>query len=236
MNNGEHEQYHEQHYTFFICVVISLLTILPVPFNTHGIKSDYHAALQSGAGSMHACLADICISGIRVLTVKTAAAMEENPPITIRADRLEAFPDDNRAVFSGNVEAEQKGVKVIADRIEVFYESTDNPGSGIPRKSAEKRIDLITATGNVTIKFDGREATCEKAEYLPGTETIILSGQDVIIKSKDNRIIGNRIVIDQKTGKIAVDSDDAKQVEVFFSGQKVTDTINKTNEQIPAAK
>jgi lipopolysaccharide export system protein LptA len=82
--------------------------------------------------------------------------LESESPARVRAARLEASdgPEGRRIRFDGDVEVEQKGGVLRAQRLEAVYP----PGGDQP--------DKLIATGEVSLTEGSREARCDSAEYL----------------------------------------------------------------------
>jgi lipopolysaccharide export system protein LptA len=148
-----------------------------------------------------------------------APSVPENGKIHITADKLISDNDANYAEFIGKVRATQGDTVIIADRLKIFLKkNADNKdASGVGSES----IDKIIASGNVKINFDNRVAVTPQAVYNTNTEVLVLSGENSRIISGKDSVSGEKITLYRTTGRISVESGEAKRVEaVFYSGEK----------------
>ena len=118
-------------------------------------------------------------------------------PIEIAADALEVQQDKQIAVFSGNVDAQQGGIKLRADRIWVHYQG-DNP------EDAAKAISRIDAEGKVFFSLGAETAKGDQGTYNVDNGVITLTGE-VVLTQGDNVIKGTRVVFDLTTGQSSMD-------------------------------
>ena len=139
--------------------------------------------------------------------------------IHITAQRLITDSDNRFAEFVGNVEAVQGETVIAADRLKIFYKSGLNGQENIvPREGS---INKIVADGHVNIRFDGRTAVTQHAEYITETRTLVLSGDDSKVFSGTDYISGKKITYYRNDGRIVVEGSRDKQVEaVIHPGEK----------------
>jgi lipopolysaccharide export system protein LptA len=112
--------------------------------------------------------------------------------IDIESDRLEVDTQKGEAVFTGNVRANQGDIVIHGQRLTLTF------------GGAEQKIDTLTAEQNVLIRWQDREATCEKAVFNPGDETLDLTG-DVVVTRGVERLSGERVTVDMKTDRQMVE-------------------------------
>jgi lipopolysaccharide transport protein LptA len=85
------------------------------------------------------------------------------------------------AVFEENVRVENPQFLLLADRVLVFLEGTND-------------IKQIMAIGHVSVTNELRSASCDKAVYTRATEQLVLTG-NARLQRGDNSVSGNRIDI-----------------------------------------
>ncbi len=186
-------------------------------------------------------------------------------PIDIESDRLEVDDKRHVAIFLGNVSATQGDNNLKAPRLEVTYESAQQPGtadkgapkpvkpvkaqaaSGAGDPLTSGQIKFIHALGGrvvVTSTKDDQEATGDDAVYDVKGQLITMTGKEVILTQKKNKVKGKKLVIDLATGKATVYSDrvravfqqeagkDGKPVNPFATEEKKREAA--PGKQVPA--
>ena len=120
-------------------------------------------------------------------------AMASDAPLTIRADRLEAFENDGRRQirFEGEVEVVRSDVVLRSQRLEAIY-----PEGG-------SQPDRLVATGEVALTQGEREARCNRAVYHRGARRVECSGQ-AELKDGDDRVRGEMIAFDLDAETVVV--------------------------------
>lgn len=111
--------------------------------------------------------------------------------IDITADRLEVRDREDKAIFSGSVEAVQGDLNISADRITVYYEST--AGGGDP---TILRLDMA---GHAKLVSPSEEVTSEWAVYDVKARLLTLGGS-VVLGSGDSLLRGDRLELDLESG------------------------------------
>lgn len=157
--------------------------------------------------------------------ITAIADKAENANINISADKLTSRHNSNTAVFSGNVKATYKGVRIDSDTLTIHYK---NRPSSSDRKPSQPLIEKIIADGHVTIRMDGRTAVCDNAAYTPDSGLIVLTGGNAEIKSDKNHINGKKITINRNTGEITVVGSAQKRVEAVFQSSDENGTNGGT--------
>jgi len=140
-------------------------------------------------------------------------------PIEIVSDRMVANTAEKWADFLGAVVATQGTFSMNADTLRIYYEGdlVNAPKGG----SAQDRIQKIVASGRVHIVSDQYTADAERAEYLPATDVLTLSGKPSRVVSGKNTLTGSKIVLNRSEGKALVEGGDAGRVKaVFFQEEK----------------
>jgi lipopolysaccharide export system protein LptA len=153
--------------------------------------------------------------------VPAAMAAEKPAPIRIEADRMEASQKEESVIFSGKVEASQKGLIIQADEMTVFYERP--PEAGATVDVARQQVSRLKARGNVRINREGWIASGDALEFFSEKRQVVLTGHTTVFQ-KDNKVTGDRIILYLDEGRSVVEreSEGGERVKgVFFpeSGQ-----------------
>ncbi len=130
----------------------------------------------------------------------TAAAKEK--PIVITSETLIVDNKNNTAIFKGSVVAKSEDIIIYSDKMEVFY------------NESQEEITKIHVYGNVKVRRKERSIFSNEAIYLGREEKIIFKGEpkavdgenvvtgtQIIYFLKDDRTIveGGRIILKQKS-------------------------------------
>ena len=140
-------------------------------------------------------------------------------PIEIVSDRMIANTTEKWADFLGAVVATQGKFSMAADALRIHYEGDlmNAPKGG----SAQDSIRKLEATGRVHIVTEQYTADAERAEYLPATDVLTLSGDPSRVVSGKNTLTGSKIVLKRSEGKALVEGGTAERVKaVFFQEEK----------------
>lgn len=146
---------------------------------------------------------------------------DSKAPIEIVSDRLVANNAEKWADFLGAVTATQGKFSMTSDALRIHYEG--DLLSPPKDKSAQNLITKLVATGRVHIASDQYTADAERAEYVPATDVLTLSGENSRVVSGKNTLTGSKIVLNRSEGKAIVESTGAERVKaVFFQEEKGT--------------
>ena len=116
-------------------------------------------------------------------------------PIEITADRLVLEQNQQKAIFTGNVDAVQGDTTLRTDLLRVFYTSDEE------RKATgtQQTVRRLEAEGNVVITQPGETATGNSGEYdVVGGKMVLLG--DVVLTRNKNVVRGDRLDIDRNSG------------------------------------
>lgn len=148
-----------------------------------------------------------------------AGTADAQDPIQIVSDRMIANTTEKWADFLGAVVATQGKFSMASDALRIYYEGDlINASQGGP---AQERIRRLEATGRVHIVTEQYTADAERAEYLPATDVLTLSGNPSRVVSGKNTLSGSKIVLNRSAGKALVEGGPAERVKaVFFQEEK----------------
>ncbi|MEM8877741.1 MAG: LptA/OstA family protein [Pseudomonadota bacterium] len=142
-------------------------------------------------------------------------AVSSDLPVSIDADRLEVFDDQQMALFSGNVKLRQGEVSLQTSTLEVHY-------SGGAREQ-QGSITRLEAKGKVLVQSEDQTATGDRAVFDVATRTIRVLGS-VVLSQGQNVIRGNELVVDLESGRsrlVANRSGQGQRVQGVFMPNSV---------------
>jgi len=104
-------------------------------------------------------------------------------PTQITCEHAEAVSTDKEmtTVFTGDVQVTGTNMRISCDRLEIISYRSGEKGQVLAK---ENRFKSMIATGHVRINQGDREATCGRAEVLPGDNKIILT-DNPMVEDKD---------------------------------------------------
>jgi lipopolysaccharide export system protein LptA len=117
-------------------------------------------------------------------------------PVDVTADRIEVQDRADRAIFAGNVHANQGDLSLSTPRLTVAYSGGQGNG-GV-------QIRRLDAAGGVTVKSPSETARGDFGVYDLDRRLITLIG-NVQLNRQQNQVNGARLVIDLDTGRAVVD-------------------------------
>jgi lipopolysaccharide export system protein LptA len=137
-------------------------------------------------------------------------------PIEITADRLVLEQNQQKAIFSGNVDALQGDTTLHTDLLRVFYTSDEE------RKATgtQQTVRRLEAEGNVVITQPGETATGNSGIYdVVGGKMVLLG--DVVLTRNKNVVRGDRLDVDRNTGVSVVTTNKAQTASSGGRDQRV---------------
>ena len=158
---------------------------------------------------------------------------QEEFPLHITSDRLEADQKERVIIFTGQVKAIYGDSILYADQLRVFYEQPPpGPKTAPGAPPQEKRdtsplgdlggekINRIVARGGVRFVQEDKVATGQEATYFRDRDEVVLVGNPQLWRA-ENTLKGERIIFNLATNKVLVESSPQKRVEahLYPSGQ-----------------
>ena len=128
---------------------------------------------------------------------------ETTQAIEINADSLEVLQAEKRAIFSGNVLAEQGSMKLRADKMLVYY-----GGNKKKSESSNNSISKIEVIGNVFLSSPKETAKGYNGVYDTNNGVVVLSG-DVVLTRGQNIIKGSELTFDINSGRSKITKSEA---------------------------
>lgn len=139
----------------------------------------------------------------------TGLKISGDQPIQIESDRLEVREAESTAIFTGNVSVVQGETLLKSGRMTVYYAKTDANAGASGGTSAmtqgASNIDRLEVDGKVYVKSAEQVATGDKGTFDMATETMVLTGKEVVLTEGDNVIVGCKLTVTMTTGLAKLD-------------------------------
>ena len=128
---------------------------------------------------------------------------QNGEPVEIYAEQgIEWHKNDNKYLAIGNAIAKSGKMSVNSDRIEAFYEESDNSGMD---------IKLVKAHRNVVVTDENLKIVGGKlAEYNLRKDYFSIFGKNLILTSQENKLESNKKMEYWRTKGVAIASGKAK--------------------------
>ncbi|WP_422372367.1 LptA/OstA family protein [Hoeflea sp.] len=149
-------------------------------------------AAVSGAASAHAQTSESRMTGL---------ALSSDEPIQIESDLLKINEETSQATFSGNVRVLQGDTVLQAGEMIVHY--AKNGGSVASGAADIREIDLFK---KVLIRSGTQTATADTGNFNMASETLVLSGEKVVLTDAENVFIGCKLTVEMQSGQAKLDS------------------------------
>ena len=134
------------------------------------------------------------------------SANGEDEGTTIVSDKLNIDMNERKSIFTGNVYAKNKNLKVWSDKMTIIL------------KIDKDEIKEIIAIGNVKIirLLEESEIYGDVANYSLEDEVIIITG-NVLAKENGNNVSGDELVVDLKNSSSIMIGSDSNRVEALIA-------------------
>lgn len=139
----------------------------------------------------------------------------------ITSDKVVYSGGNETILFQGNVRVRRSDFDLWCRKMTVHLASNGSAREG-PRGSGDASdFEKIVAEENVRLRMENRNATCRKAIYRSGEETITMLG-DVRLRQGRNRIRGEEVRMDLARNTTEILGSGAGQVEATFYNRNET--------------
>jgi lipopolysaccharide export system protein LptA len=119
------------------------------------------------------CLVSLLVVASRAQNVEPEVTVIESEQLDMRSTDTETT-----SVLTGKVVLTGTNMRLTCDRLEIVALRSGDPKATIGKVDSFKSL---VATGNVRIIQGDREAACGRAEVLPGSDKITLTGSPVVV-------------------------------------------------------
>lgn len=125
-------------------------------------------------------------------------------PIQIESDRLEVDEGNSKATFIGNVSVVQGPTMMKAGRMTVFYAPQSGGGQSSAATGTNADIDRLEVDGTVLLKSDKQTATGDSGTFDMKSQTLTLSGKQVVLSDGPNVLTGCKLTVQMQTGRAQI--------------------------------
>jgi len=132
--------------------------------------------------------------GVRSLFSRRPKDSAPEERIAVGAETMNYFPGDRRVVYEGKGTMSVNTLSLEAGTVTVF----------LKRDGGD--IESVQATRRVVIRRDNREARGEEARYVLAEETVVLTGQPVLIDQERGTVEGDKLIFHLSDGRIQVEN------------------------------
>ena len=157
---------------------------------------------------------------------------QNGEPVEIYAEQgIEWHKNDNKYLAIGNAIAKSGKMSVNSDRIEAFYEESDNSGMDIKLVKAHKNV-VVT---DENLKIVGGKL----AEYNLRKDYFSIFGKNLILTSQENKLESNNKMEYWRTKGVAIASGKAKAQkgnEFKIKAEKLVWYLNENDKKIDVKK
>ncbi len=130
----------------------------------------------------------------------TGLRLSGDQPIEIESDKLEVRENENKAIFTGNVNVTQ-GPTLLKSGTMIVYYAKDGGSAA----TGSSNIERLEVDGKVYVKSDKQVATGDKGTFDMKTEVLVLSGSEVVLSEGKNVLRGCKLTVQMKSGQAQVD-------------------------------
>lgn len=125
----------------------------------------------------------------------TDASSKSKAAVDISADSMELLEGQNKAVFTGNVDAVRGKIKLKSNKLVVNYKE-------VTRKNGSKKTEVryLNATGRVTIVSGSQTITSDWAKMDVKANKAVIGGNVTVVQGK-TRLKGNKLRLNLTTGQ-----------------------------------
>lgn len=149
-------------------------------------------------------------------------------PTTVTCDHFESVSNDQEmtSILTGRVVVTGTNIRITCDRMEIV---SYRQGSKEQLVAKENQFKSLVATGHVKIVQGEREATCGRADVLPGDDKIILTDSPMV-EDKQHAVTWTGTSLELYRGQRRVVGKD-----VVFHGPPIKDLGFDKNDKLSPA-
>lgn len=135
----------------------------------------------------------------------------DKEPIEIEARELEVHDKNRVAEFIGNVVVRQGEATLKTEHLRVHY------AGSATGEAVQSRISRLEASGTVYISSQDQTATGDAAIFDMEQERLVLTGKKVVLSQGPNVVVGNKLTVNLKTGKVDLQAPKQGRVKVLIT-------------------
>ena len=162
-------------------------------------------------------------------TVALAATAQETEGLTITSDRMELDDKQQTAIFSGDVRAEEKRIRLTANKMTVTYQKGGRRVATAQKTGVRGGVSRIRAEGRVVLLQGESRGTADEMIYQVESQTLEMLGQtqNATIHHGSDHLEGKRIFLtigeDHAISKISVQGGEQRRVSARITPTEETD-------------
>ncbi len=138
-------------------------------------------------------------------------------PIQIESSELQVQNKANAAIFTGDVVVTQGDAKLKANKLTVYYiGDATQAASASTSSGSEQRIKRLEADGKVYISSKDQAASGDQATFDMASQTMVMTGKQVVLTQGPNVVTGNRLTVNLATGKADLQAPKSGRVKVLL--------------------
>ncbi len=122
----------------------------------------------------------------------------DGEPIEIEASELRVEDKNSTATFVGDVVVTQGETSLKTQRLKVYYAGS---GADKAETAVQQKISRLEAEGGVFISSKDQTAKGDQASFDMTREIMEMTGKEVVLSQGPNVVVGNKLVVNLKTGK-----------------------------------
>ena len=138
-------------------------------------------------------------------TPGAAAPNQPKQPIDITANHQDFYNDDNKSIYTGDVEVIQGTDRLRTPRLTIFFTKKD-PNAAAPKQPAagadtgNRKIEHMEAEGPVFFANPTQNGRGDHGVYTAADQTTVLTGNVVLVQGK-NVSTGDKLILNQVTNQ-----------------------------------
>ncbi|MDR1946822.1 MAG: LptA/OstA family protein [Desulfovibrio sp.] len=140
------------------------------------------------------CLTFLTVSAHPLFAAESPA--RGKVPTGINSGRMDYDAEAQIVSFTGDVHVQRPDFELWAEKMTVYLDKSDaKPAGAADAEGMEAgEIDRIVAEGNVRMKSDDRQGTCNRATYYAKQDKFVMEGAPRLRDGKQSVITGGTIV------------------------------------------
>lgn len=146
--------------------------------------------------------AAIAVAWAAAPTVALAQLNPDGGEVVIDSDTADHFNEQGLTVFEGRVDVSQDDTQLRTDRLELYSDPGAEGGSG--ELGDIGNLVRAVAVGNVYYVTPERVATGDRAVYDVATDTVTMTGREVIVTQGCDILTGTEVVMNLTTNDVQV--------------------------------
>ncbi|HBT97102.1 MAG TPA: lipopolysaccharide transport periplasmic protein LptA [Desulfobulbaceae bacterium] len=150
-------------------------------------------------------LAILCLTITSSVQAVSATGKKDEAPISVEADHMTSLEKSNSVLFTGHVDARQDDVRILTDKMTVYYTPEGKKGAKAATKGGggERKVEKMVCVGNVKVSRGDWLGVSREMIYLAKARQVQLIG-DAKAWQGQNMVSGEKIIryIDEERSEV----------------------------------